>query len=61
MTTNPSPRCCARYAGTSVEANESVPAAFAIANRFADDPFRALCFAASLGVTPIPSRPWPGQ
>lgn len=38
-----------KVCGTSVEANESVPAAFAIANRFADDPFRALCFAASLG------------
>lgn len=35
--------------GTSVEANESVPSAFAIAQRFADDPTRALCFAASIG------------
>ncbi|NMM95128.1 ADP-ribosylglycohydrolase [Bifidobacterium sp. DSM 109957] len=35
--------------GTSVEANESVPCAFAIAARFATDPMRALCFAASLG------------
>ncbi|WEV63474.1 ADP-ribosylglycohydrolase family protein [Bifidobacterium sp. ESL0732] len=35
--------------GTSVEANESVPAAFAIAYRFADKPFEALCLAASLG------------
>ncbi|WEV66810.1 ADP-ribosylglycohydrolase family protein [Bifidobacterium sp. ESL0769] len=35
--------------GTSVEANESVPAAFAIAYRFAGRPFGALCFAASLG------------
>ncbi|NEG69759.1 ADP-ribosylglycohydrolase family protein [Bifidobacterium choloepi] len=35
--------------GTSVEANESVPAAFATAARFMTNPTRALCFAASLG------------
>lgn len=35
--------------GTSVEANESVPAAFAVAYRYADQPFDALCTAASLG------------
>lgn len=35
--------------GTSVEANESVPAAFAIAARYADRPFDALCEAASVG------------
>lgn len=35
--------------GTSVEANESVPAAFAIARRHADTPFEQLCTAASLG------------
>ena len=38
-----------RDCGTSVESNESVAAAFAIATRFFDDPTRALCFAASLG------------
>lgn len=35
--------------GTSVEANESVPAAFAIAVRFARRPMDALRFAASIG------------
>ena len=35
--------------GTSVESNESVAAAFAIAARFFDDPTHALCFAASVG------------
>ena len=35
--------------GTSVEANESVAAAFAIATRFIDDPTKAACFAASIG------------
>lgn len=35
--------------GTSVEANESVPAAFAIARRHAAEPFDALCLAASVG------------
>lgn len=35
--------------GTSVEANESVPAAFAIASRYANRPFDALCAAASVG------------
>lgn len=35
--------------GTSVEANESVPAAFALAWRYADDPLCALCTAASNG------------
>ncbi len=35
--------------GTSVEANESVPAAFAIARRHAAEPFDALCMAASVG------------
>lgn len=35
--------------GTSVEANESVAAAFAIATRFYNSPTDALCFAASLG------------
>lgn len=38
-----------RDCGTSVESNESVAAAFAIATRFFDDPTRALCFAASIG------------
>ena len=38
-----------RDCGTSVEANESVAAAFAIATRFFDKPTEALCFAASLG------------
>ena len=38
-----------RDCGTSVEANESVAAAFAIATRFFDRPTEALCFAASLG------------
>lgn len=38
-----------REFGTSVEANESVPAAFAIAQRFWNDPTKALCFAASIG------------
>ena len=38
-----------RDCGTSVEANESVAAAFAIATRFCDRPTEALCFAASLG------------
>ncbi|WP_137656542.1 ADP-ribosylglycohydrolase family protein [Bifidobacterium moukalabense] len=38
-----------RDCGTSVEANESVAAAFAIAGRFFDEPTKALCFAASLG------------
>lgn len=38
-----------RDCGTSVEANESVAAAFAIAARFEDRPTEALCFAASLG------------
>lgn len=35
--------------GTSVEANESVPAAFAIATRYAERPFDAICVAANLG------------
>ena len=35
--------------GTSVEANESVAAAFAIATRFANEPTKAACFAASIG------------
>lgn len=35
--------------GTSVEANESVPAAFALARRHADDPMRALVAAANIG------------
>ncbi|WP_206603761.1 ADP-ribosylglycohydrolase family protein [Bifidobacterium callitrichidarum] len=35
--------------GTSVEANESVPAAFAIATRYADRPYDALVVAANLG------------
>ncbi|MEE1295925.1 MAG: ADP-ribosylglycohydrolase family protein [Bifidobacterium sp.] len=35
--------------GTSVEANESVPVAFAIAARFFDRPMAALKFAASIG------------
>ncbi|QSY58868.1 ADP-ribosylglycohydrolase family protein [Bifidobacterium imperatoris] len=35
--------------GTSVEANESVPAAFAIATRYAQRPFDALCVAANVG------------
>ena len=35
--------------GTSVESNESIPAAFALAWRYADEPFVALCKAASLG------------
>lgn len=35
--------------GTSVEANESVAAAFAIATRFMNDPTKAACFAASIG------------
>ena len=38
-----------RNCGTSVESNESVAAAFAIAARFFDDPTHALCFAASIG------------
>ena len=38
-----------RDCGTSVESNESVAAAFAIAARFFDDPTHALCFAASIG------------
>ena len=38
-----------RDCGTSVEANESVAAAFAIATRFFNRPTEALCFAASLG------------
>lgn len=38
-----------RDCGTSVEANESVAAAFAIATLFFDRPTEALCFAASLG------------
>ena len=38
-----------RDCGTSVESNESVAAAFAIAARFFDDPTHALCFAASVG------------
>lgn len=38
-----------RDCGTSVESNESVAAAFAIATRFFDDPTHALCFAASVG------------
>lgn len=35
--------------GTSVASQESVPAAFALATRFADDPFHALCLAAQVG------------
>ena len=35
--------------GTSVASQESVPAAFALAARFADDPFHALCLAAQVG------------
>ena len=35
--------------GTSVEANESVAAAFAIATRFVNEPTKAACFAASIG------------
>lgn len=35
--------------GTSVEANESVPAAFAICTRFSTNPMKALFFAASIG------------
>lgn len=35
--------------GTSVEANESVPAAFAIATRYAQRPYDALCVAANIG------------
>jgi ADP-ribosylglycohydrolase len=35
--------------GTSVASQESVPAAFAFATRFADDPFQALCLAAQVG------------
>lgn len=35
--------------GTSVAAQESVPAAFALASRFADDPYGALCLAAQAG------------
>ena len=35
--------------GTSVEANESVPAAFAIAARYAQRPYDALCVAANIG------------
>jgi ADP-ribosylglycohydrolase len=35
--------------GTSVASQESVPAAFALAARFADDPFQALCLAAQVG------------
>ncbi|OZG68145.1 ADP-ribosylglycohydrolase family protein [Bifidobacterium eulemuris] len=35
--------------GTSVEANESVPAAFAITCRYADAPFAALCASVSIG------------
>ncbi|KFI92215.1 ADP-ribosylglycohydrolase [Bifidobacterium saguini DSM 23967] len=35
--------------GTSVEANESVPAAFAIATRYVQRPFDALCVAANVG------------
>lgn len=35
--------------GTSVEANESVPAAFAIATRYQRRPMDALCVAANLG------------
>lgn len=38
-----------RDCGTSVESNESVAAAFAIATRFFGEPTRALCFAASIG------------
>ena len=38
-----------RNCGTSVESNESVAAAFAIAARFFDDPTHALCFEASIG------------
>ncbi|KAB7788296.1 ADP-ribosylglycohydrolase family protein [Bifidobacterium cebidarum] len=35
--------------GTSVEANESVPAAFAIATRYSERPYDALCVAANIG------------
>lgn len=35
--------------GTSMEANESVPAALALASQFADDPLQALLVAANLG------------
>ncbi|OTA26053.1 ADP-ribosylglycohydrolase [Alloscardovia macacae] len=35
--------------GTSVESNESIPAAFALAWYYADRPFEAVCGAASLG------------
>ena len=50
-----------RDCGTSVEANESVAAAFAIATRFFDKPTEALCFAASLGGTPTPSPRSPAR
>ena len=35
--------------GTSVESNESIPAAFALAWRYCENPFEALCCAASIG------------
>ncbi|WP_040167192.1 ADP-ribosylglycohydrolase family protein [Microbacterium gorillae] len=35
--------------GTSVAANESIPAAFALIARFGDQPFTALCHAAAIG------------
>lgn len=35
--------------GTSVESNESIPVACALAWRYNNDPFKALCVAASLG------------
>ncbi|MDR2974351.1 MAG: ADP-ribosylglycohydrolase family protein [Propionibacteriaceae bacterium] len=35
--------------GTSVASQESIPAAFALASRFVDDPYHALCLAAEVG------------
>lgn len=42
-------RVISSLVGTSVATQESVPAALAIASRYADDPWRGVCAAASLG------------
>ena len=61
MTTNPSPRCCARYAGPASKRTNPCPRRSPSPTGSPTTRFARSASPPRSAGTPIPSRPWPGR